>query len=300
MPRSVVIFLSLVLALFGAAAVAAQPRGQGAPEAAQAAANAPIPTGAVVWVYRAEVKPGQAVAQEKAAAATARVYADLPGVATFLAMKSEVGPSEVWFLVPYQSVAGIDEENDAMERIPPARMAEMRETGSREDSHYSRTSSMLLKYREDLSLGASFDVSAYRMMSVETYRVRPGRTEEFVGMGKKIVAAYKEAVPGLRFAGFEVLAGAPRGTFIFMMPMKKMAELVPGEATEKAFADAMGKEAMAQLQKESGSVIAGSEEFVFSFSPKMSALPARYAAADPFWRVTEPAAAKKPPEPPKK
>ncbi len=300
MPRSAVIVLSLVFALLAGVVVAAQPQGQGASQAAQMAANAPVPAGAVVWVYRAEVKPGQAVAQEKAATATARAYARLPGASSFLAMKSEIGPSEVWFVVPYLTVAGIDEEKDAMEKVPPARMAEMREIGSQEDSHYSRTSSMLLKYRDDLSLGASFDVSAYRMMSVETYRVRPGRTEEFVGMGKKIVAAYKEAVPGLRFAGFEVLAGAPRGTFIFMMPMKKMAELVPGEAAEKAFADAVGKEAMAQLQKESGSVIAGGEEFVFSFSPKMSALPARYAAADPFWRVTEPAAAKKPPEAPKK
>ncbi len=294
--------LAVVLFLGTVVAFAQEPT---TPQPAQPAAMTPMPAHAVVMAYRCEVKPGHAVAQQKAAAATSRAIAKAPGGMSLLAMSSVTGPSEVWFLMPFDSLADMDKANEAVAKAPAAVQAELDQLNDVEGSHYNAMRSMILIYREDLSLDASFDVMPFRAMSVSTFRVRPGRTREFEQGAKQVMAAYKKIDRAVHFAAFEVLGGAPSGTFIFMRPMKGMAELLPSDEVEKAFVEAMGgQDSLAKIDKGMGEVLAGMEDAVFTFSPKMSAVPASYAKADPYWRITAPAPvkaeAKKEAEQPKK
>jgi hypothetical protein len=290
MQRTSVTLLSIVLVL-GVGVASAQPQGQNAAQAAEPTANAPIPAGAVVMIYRCEVKPGHSVAQQKAAAATSRAIAKAGGP-NLLAMTALTGPSEVWFLVPYNSLTEVDKAYEAMAKTPAIVQAELDQLNDLEGAHYNTMRSVLALYREDMSLDASFNVSPYRAMSVTTYRVRPGRTREFAEGAKMVMGAYKKLNVGLRIAGFQVLGGAPSGTFIFMRPIKTASQLLPPDDVRKAYVEVLGgQEAMEKMEKALGDIIVSSEDAIFTFSPKMSNVPASYASADPFWRVT-PAMAK--------
>lgn len=299
MPSRSTLLLSIVLMLPACAAYAGQAPAQPKPRMPESVATTPIPSDAVLMIYRAEVKPGHTVAQQKAAAATARASAKIEGMPTFLAMTAVAGPSEVWFLTPYQSMAEIDKLYEAFDKVPAAQLAELDQIGDQEGAHYNAMRSVLARYRGDMSLDASFNVAPYRSMSVTIYRVRLGQERQFAEAAKKVIAAYKKAIGSFHIAGFEVVAGAPSGTFLFMRPMKMAAELLPTAELRKAYVDALGQDVAAQLDKAQGDMLVSQEQFIFTFSPKMSSLPASYAAADPFWRITAPAMAK-PGEPQKK
>jgi hypothetical protein len=292
MPSRTKLVLCTVLMLAACAAYATQAPGQQKSPATGPVALAPIPPGAVVMIWRAEVKPGHSVVQQKAAAASARASAKIEGMPTFLAMTTVTGPSEVWFMTPFGSLAEIDKMYEAFGKVPAARMAELDQIGDQEAAHYNAMRGILVRYREDLSLDASFNVSLYRSMSATVYRVRPGQARQFAEGAKAVLAAWKKANVGLRVAGFEVLGGMPSGTFIFFRPMKLAADLVPPDAVEKAYLQALGPEAAAQMEKGLSDIISSEEQWIFSFSPKMSSVPASYAAADPFWRVGAPEVAK--------
>ncbi len=285
MPTRTKVVLCIVLMLGSCAAYAGQTPGQSQPQATGPVVGTPIPPGAVVMIWRAEVKPGHYAAQQKAAAASARASTKIEGMPTFLAMTAEAGPSEVWFLTPFTSLAEVDKMYEAFGRVPATQLAELEQANDLEAAHYNSMRSLLVRYREDLSLDASFNVSPYRSMSVTFYRVRPGRSQEFAEGAKQVLAAWKKTNVGLRVAGFEVEAGGPAGTFVFMRPMKKAVELMPPESVEKAYLAALGPDAAAQMEKGLGDILVSEEQFIFSFSPRMSNVPASYAAADAFWRV---------------
>lgn len=294
MQRTRIALLSVVLIL-GVGVAYAQPQSQAPPQAAEPTASAPIPAGAVVMIYRCEVMPGHSLAQRKAAAATSRALAKAGGP-NLLAMTAVTGPSEVWFLFPYNSLADVDKAYEAMAKAPATVQAEIEQLDDLEGAHYNTMRGVLALYREDMSLDASFNVSPYRAMSVTTYRVRPGRTREFVEGVKMVIGAYKKLNVGLRIAGFQVLGGAPSGTFVFMRPIKTASQLLPPDDLRKAYVEALGgQEAIEKVEKAVGDILVSSEDALFTFSPKMSNVPASYASADPFWRVT-PAVAKTEPK----
>jgi len=291
MHRTAFILIASLLALGLGLAYAGQAQGQAAPQATPAA-SAPIPDGAVVMIYRCEVKPGHRVAQQKAATATSRALAKAGG-SNMLAMSAVTGPSEMWFVFPYESLAGVDKMYEAMAKAPAAAQQELDQLDDAESAHYNTMRGVLAVYRGDMSLDASFNISPYRAMEVTTYRVRMGRERDFTEGAKAVLAAWKKTNAGLRIAGFQVLGGAPSGTFIFMRPFKAASELLPPPALQKSYAQALGgQEMIEKMEKGLADIIISSEQTIFMFSPKTSNVPAFYAASDPYWKVDAPGATK--------
>jgi hypothetical protein len=111
--------------------------------------------------------------------------------------------------------------------------------------------------------------------------------------------AHEKAKVDEPFAIYQVVSGAPAGTFLGFFPMKSMAELdTDAERHGKAYQDAVGEEGRARNSRLQQEALLSSNSQVFAFSSKMSYVSKEFAANDPdFWTPKPPPA--KAPEPKK-
>ena len=85
---------------------------------------------------------------------------------------------------------------------------------------------MLALYRPELSYNAGVDIRMYRYFSITTTRIRPGHDAQYAEYVQKLVnvAREKAKVDKLHVATFQVVSGAPGGTYLIFRPVKSLAE----------------------------------------------------------------------------
>jgi hypothetical protein len=130
-------------------------------------------------------------------------------------------------------------------------------------------------------------------MAIDVVRVKPGKGRDFVEGWKSIIQAHTAAKMDEHWAVYQVTAGQPDGTYLFIYPMKSLEDLdksgpMHGDA---AYRDAMGEAGRARLNDMNAASVESSQRLVFAFKPKMSLLAKEWAEADSFWANPVPAAA---------
>ena len=273
MRKTSVILLAVVSVLLCLAAVAQEPMGP--PK--------------VLSIIREEVKVGKGAAHEKWEAAwmQAEVRAKYP--TSYLAMTAATGANEAWYLFGFDSFAAW--EKDAKLSETPPFMAVSQHYGAGDAEYVSNTRNVVALYRPDLSYRANIKVGEMRYFAVRTVRVRPGHDNEYVEIRKLVNAARTKASVDDHNAVYQVVSGAPNGTYLVFTPRKSMAEA--DAPPNPAMADALGDDGRAKLNDLVGKAILGSEDTLFAFSPKMSHPSADMIAADPAYWTPKPAAATK-------
>ncbi|MBI4469102.1 MAG: hypothetical protein HY650_07265 [Acidobacteria bacterium] len=138
------------------------------------------------------------------------------------------------------------------------------------------------------------NIAQMRYFNITTIRVRPGHDAELAEARRIINAAHEKASMDEHWATFQVVSGAPSGTYYIFLPMKSMKELDTAEEIHgKGYEAALGEENQRRLRERAGSAVLSTESAVFSFSPAMSVLPEDMIASDPeFWRPKRRVAAK--------
>jgi hypothetical protein len=270
MKRSVCLLLAVSAVLFGAVCAAAQTAPQ-------------LPK--VLWIYREDVKPARGAAHEKVERGFAQRWAK-SNVQPFIAVEAVSGTAtEVMFFSGYDSLAAMEKDYQTIGKA--ASGAEYDALERQEAELVNSVRSMVAVLRPDLSYRPERLMSVMpqsRYFNIETFRVRLGRDADFAAGGKLFRDAFEKMKREQPYVMYQVIMGAPEGTYLLFSPMKSLKELDDEFANQGAFMQAMGEENMKNLMKSTGDVFVTMESNVYAFNPNMSYVSKEFAAADPkFW-----------------
>ena len=247
----------------------------------------------VLQIFREEVKPGKGAAHVKVEAGWPAAFAKANYPAHYLAMVSQTGPSEAWFMTGYPSLAAWEKDQQASEKNPVL-TAELDKLSEKDGELLSGARSITANYREDLSYRpAGVKLGAMRYFYVTTIRVRPGHESDYLEANKITREAHEKANVPEHWAVYQVTLGMPSGTYLVLQPMKTLAEVDAFPDTHgKVYQEAIGDEGKKKLREAASAGIMNSESNIFAFSPKMSYVSKETAAADPeYWTPKPPAKA---------
>jgi hypothetical protein len=253
----------------------------------------------VMQIIREAVKEGRGAAHKKVEQDYANTFRKAKFPFNYIALNSSSGPGEVWFVTGLPSFAAIEQSDKESDKEPLKSALAMMEGRDGELRASSRT--LIAVLRPDLCYTPENGVSLgkVRYVMVETFRVRLGHDEDFANGAKMFTGAMKKAKLNTPGYFYQVVVGAPEGTYLLFAPMPSLKEMDEEQARQKALVEAMGAENFSRLMKSAGDVFQTMEATLFSVSPEMSYAPKAIEDEDPaFWRPkAAPAAAAKPKEP---
>src|SRR5205085_6844138 len=238
----------------------------------------------VIQILRESIKEGRSAAHEKVETDYARMFRKNKFPFHYLALTSMTGPGEVWFVSAYPSFAAVEQGDKESQK--PGFKAENDLLDARDGEVRSISRSMYAVYRKDMSFHPEqANIGKTRYVSIESFRVKLGHTEDFMTGSKMFISAFEKANIKEPMLAYQVVAGAPAGLFLFIQPMESLKTLDEMPAREKALADAMGAENFQRMMKGAGDVFTSIENSLFAVNPKISYVSKETEDADPaYWR----------------
>jgi hypothetical protein len=256
----------------------------------------------VMLIVREDIKPGMMPAHNRHSAEYAAIFAKLQAPNHRIALVPVAGSeNEVIYLNPAASFAEIEKTNQDTDKKMSAVNASMQPQIDRLDKEaptlHSAMRDMLVLYRPELSFNPGVSIAQMRYFTITTLRVRPGHDAQYVEYVQKIVnvARQKAKVDALHLAVFQVISGAPGGTYMIFRPMKSLSEMDEPINTKvrAAMTDDMRKDA----DKAYGEAVMSTEVSTYGFAPRMSYVSDEFARGDnDFWRPRAEMAAKPKPK----
>jgi hypothetical protein len=148
---------------------------------------------------------------------------------------------------------------------------------------HSAMRDMLAVYRPEMSFNPGVNISQMRYFLVTTIRVRPGHDAQYLDYVQKLVnVARDKAKVNLHVAVFQIISGAPGGTYMTFRPLKSLSELDEGVALKVRAA--MSEDQRKDADKAVGDAVMTSESSTYAFEPRMSFVSEEFAAGDKdFW-----------------
>jgi len=263
-----------------------------APLSAQIQEEAPAPK--VLMVVREQVKEGREAAHVKAEEAWPRIFQKGNVKTHYVGMTTEAGPSEAWFLEPYDSFAGMEKERADIEHSPLA--ADLAAANMQDGDLRTGSRTLLAVFRGDLSYHAAQAMSSLpkcRHMGVTVLRAKYGHDAELAQLAKPLIDGYEMTNSDQPVLTYQVISGGPSGTYLLFSPMESLARMDAAPARMAAARQAMGERNRQRFDTLAPEVVQSSESLLFAFNPRMSYVSPEFAAGDPaFWNPTPPAPAK--------
>jgi hypothetical protein len=250
----------------------------------------------VLLIEREEIKPGKAAAHEKEAHGYVQLFTRAKSEGHWLGLSPISGnENEAVFLAGYPSFEAMEKDHMNMEKAEGgALMAEMEKLDAQGADMHASQRAMVAVLRENLSYRLQDitrdGIAHSRIFQIETFRVRLGHSGEF-GEGAKIYFnAMEKANVNTPVALYQVISGAPSGTYIAISALKSMKEM--DADYEKAVMAALGEENGKKLQMLERESVMSSESNLYAVNPKMSYVSKEVAATDPEFWTPKPKAAK--------
>src|SRR5579862_2019795 len=223
----------------------------------------------VIEIVRETIKEGRGAAHEKVETDYAAVFRKANHPAHYVAMATVSGPQEVWFLQPMPSFAISEDYDKASEKEPLKSALAMMDSRDGELRASSRNIWAVL--RPDLSYGVDkFNPGKSRFVMVGMFHVRIGHEEEFAAGGKQYLDAFAKAGIEECTLAYQVVAGAPGGTYLFFTMMDSMKYLDGYPARMQAIQQAMGAETYSRFMKGGGDIFSSIDQTLFQVKPGMS------------------------------
>jgi len=236
-----------------------------------------------VHIFREQVKPGRAAEHAKWEAGWPAAFEKAKSPYNYIALQSITGPPEVWYVSPLASQAAYGEMVGAEEK-DPVLGAELERLGKGDGEFLAEQGAMQAVAVPELSHGSFPPIGKMRYYEITTFRIRPGHRSAWMAATKAYKAATVRSAPGASWRTYDVVAGAPGGTYLLFSSVGSFAEfdrmLAEGDATMKgATAEEMG--VLEKFMKES--VISVSTQR-YRLDPVQSYVNAETKAQDPaFW-----------------
>jgi len=267
---------------------------------AQTADSGPPP---VLVIGREEVKPGKMTAHERVSTAYAALYAKANPDESWLGLTPISGEdSVVLFLEGFPSFAAAETNHIKLEAAlaqTAALKAEMDRLDGQSGEMKNSSRTAWLVYRPALSYHAPKmgDVAKSRLVSVTTYRVKPGRIPDWNDYVKVLNAARdKASASWISSAGYQSQVGTAAGTFVSFQFHRTMAELdeniAKADERQKAIDAALGGDQVVKMRREliSEVLVENPTTNLYVISRGESHPSATFAAADPDFWTPKPAA----------
>jgi hypothetical protein len=225
----------------------------------------------VLVIEREYMKPGKTgMVHEKTESAFVEAMTKAKSQTHYIALTSMSGTQRALFLISYASFDAWQKDSEMMEKnaafaaaMDRAGLADGELQTSRDDNVFVRM--------DDLSLNPRADLSGMRYMEVSVYRVKPGKTQEWIEAVKMVKAAYEKGVPGAHWALFrEAYGNESGGVYVVLTSHKSLDELDKQAMEEKQFAAAMGDEGMKKLEDMVSQFEESSMHNLFAFNGPMS------------------------------
>src|ERR1035438_2259162 len=282
------VFLVAAIGLAGIALLSSQMASQMAAQI-QGAATAPK----VLMVVREQIKEGREAAHAKAEEAWPRIFSKGNVTTHYVGMTAESGPSEAWFLEPYDSFGGMEKARGEIEQSPLAADLEVANVQDGELRTGSRT--LLAVYRGDLSFHPAEAMSSLpkcRHMGVTVLRIKYGHDADLAQIAKLLIDGDEKSNSDQPVLTYQAISGGPSGTYLIFSPMDSLAHMDAAPARLAAARQAMGERNRQRLDALAPEVVQSSGSLLFAFNPRMSYVSKEFAAGDPeFWNP-KPASAK--------
>jgi hypothetical protein len=240
---------------------------------------------AVLQITREAIKEGRGAAHRRVEQDYANAFRKNNFPFHYLGLSAESGPNEALFLTAYPSFAAVEEGDKLSQKTALKNDLELVEARDGELRAESRT--MTAVFRKDLSYmpANALPVGKFRYMMIDNYRVRLGQNEGFMAGAKVILDGYRKANIGATVVCYQVIAGAPNGVYLFLVPMNSLKEMDSATANDKALTEAAGADALSRLRKSEGEVFQNIESTLYAVSPEMSYMTKEQEDADAaFWR----------------
>lgn len=240
---------------------------------------------AVMQIIRETVKEGKAAVHARTEAEYVQAYRKAKSESHYLAATSMSGTSEAWFFVGQPSFAVVEQARKAESQEPLK--SELEAADAHDGALREATRTLWAIYRQDMSYRSdTLNVGKMRYFTVGTYRVRLGHEADMMAGAKSIIAAYEKGNIDAVLLCYQVVAGAPAGTYLFFAPMETLKTMDSMQARQATLRQAMGAENLDKLMRGTGETFLSIESQLFEVSPAMSYVAAETAEADPaFWKV---------------
>ena len=243
----------------------------------------------VLLIVREDIKAGKMPAHSKHSAAYAAAFAKLQTTNHRIALVPVAGnENEVVYITGAGSFAEIEkiqkDTDKTMSGVTGPMKAALDRLNNEQPDLHTAMRDLLTVYRPELSFNPVVNVAQMRYFAITTVRVRPGHDAEYADYIRSVVnvARDKAKVDNFHLACFQVISGAPGGTYLFFRPMKSLGELDQnvGAKVRAAMSDDMKKAA----DKANADSVISSESATYAFEPSMSYVAKETAAQDPgFW-----------------
>jgi hypothetical protein len=268
------------------------------PLAAQTPDEGPPPPPNVLFIVTEQIKEGREAAHAIAEEAWPRIFRKGNVTSHYVGMTSETGPSEAWFLEPYESFAGMEKQRAEIMQSPLA--ADLEKPNVLDGDLRTGSRNLLTVYRADLSFHPADAVSAMpkcRHMAVTVLHVKYGHDADLVQLAKLIIDGDEKSNADQPVLAYQVVSGGPSGTYLLFAPMDSLARMDAAPARYAASRQAMGERNQKRFDTLFPEVVQSVDNLLFAFEPRMSYVSKEFAAVDPdFWN---PQPKPKPPAKPK-
>lgn len=249
----------------------------------------------VLVVAREEIKPGMMSSHEKIAAGFLATISKTKLESYRLGLTPVSGDdNQVLYLEGHDSFAALEASQkawDAELAANAAFKASLDQLESQGGPMHASQKTAIATYREDLSYRPSkmAEAAKARYFTIMTVRVKPGRIGDYVDFVKQYNAARAKANLDEHSAAFQVLSGAPTGTFLFFSLNRSLTEWDDFrrgmDARSKSVDEALGGDLVIKHRREVASeIIADSMSNLYAVKASISRPDPQFAAGDPdFW-----------------
>jgi hypothetical protein len=234
-------------------------------------------------IIREEVKIGRSADHSRFEAGWPAAFEKAKFPDTYIAVEAVTGPTEVWYISPYASQAAYG-ESMARQNADAVLTAETERLAKGDAEFVSSVNAIEAVARPELSHGTFPDLAMMRFWEITTFRVKPGHAEDFAAAAKAWASASARSAPSANWRTYEVVAGAPDGTFLVMGSVASFADFdktaTDGDATWKG----LTFDERTALQKFSAEGTLSTVTNRFRLDPRQSYVPAETRQKDPaFW-----------------
>ncbi|MGH9871736.1 MAG: hypothetical protein ACRD9S_04625 [Pyrinomonadaceae bacterium] len=275
MKKSLLFFAVVTLISAFTQALAQDPPRQGPPK--------------VLYVVREDIKPGMMAPHSKHAANYVNAFRTLNTPNHRIALLPVAGSeNEVVYITGSDSFKELEEILNNTDKKMSGASGNLKTELGRLDAEapalHAAMRDMLTIFRPELSYNPDVDIRTMRYFSITTTRIRPGHDAQWAEYVQKLVnvARQKAKIDNFHVAVFQVVSGAPGGTYLVFRPMKSLAEL--DDPIAMRVRAAMGDDMRKDADKAISEAVLSSDISTYAFAPSLSYLEKEFMAGDPgFW-----------------
>lgn len=249
------------------------------------AASAGIPR--IITFIREDIKIGKMSAHDDLVRAVRRTATEQRADLYWVAGRSLTGNTSDFVNIRFfNNYADIDRANEAFANAMRANMQNVNFSRDAVDSHV-KGREIIAEYREDLSYGQPrFDIANSTRWKVTFVQLKPGTTSDYAEARRTAMDLWKQANADVNSIAYEVTAGAPSPTFIFLTSLRSLADLDVDRsaAMKKVYSPAI-KRHLSNVDRDS---VVSKETSIIAVRPEISRPTDAIVAANPsYWTVRD-------------